>query len=539
VSRRALLVALAAAFVLAAPGAATAQLTEHVTPGGSGSVSGAAMSADGRFVAFATTAPLVAGDTNGIRDIYVRDRVLGTTERVSLTSAGAQVTDLASEEPSISADGRYVAFVSESAQFIPGDGDGQPDVFVFDRQNDGLDHASDGLTGTGSSGAAEPEISADGRSVVFTAVFNAAENIRVFVKDLDLETTTPASVASDGVSQPDQDSLSPSISQDGRYVAFTSGATSLVAGHTGTFSDVFVRDLQLATTTLVSVATTGNPGNDHSFSPAISSDGAYVVFNSGASDLTMDPPPAGGVYLRDLGGASTEKISVDAMGGAPDGSSEGHSVSADGRFVVWTSLATDIVPGDLNGHGDVFLWDAQTDSSELVSVATDGSQGNGLSGEVAGHPTVSTDGRFVIFLASGATNLAPGGAGLLVRDRADVRALTVNKAGTGSGTVTSTPAGINCGSTCIASFPLNGSVTLTATPAAGSTFTSWSGCDSMTGNECTVAMTNARTVTPTFTANPVTNPPTGTPPTQTTPPASATPPAKKKKKKKKKKKRKK
>ena len=217
-----------------------------------------AISADGRYVAFISSASnLVDGDTNGFADVFVRDRKTGTIERVSLADDGTQA-NASSALPEISADGRYVAFRSTASNLVPGDTNGFTDVFVYDRE---------------------------------------------------IGTIERVSVAADGT-QGDNHSHASSISADGRYVSFASSDSNLVSGDTNNRRDVFVRDRQAGTTERVSVANNGMQGNDDSMSPSISADGRYVAFWSGASNL---------------------------------------------------------VPGDTNGGSDIFVYDRQTHSIERVN----------------------------------------------------------------------------------------------------------------------------------------------------------------------------
>jgi Tol biopolymer transport system component len=231
---------------------------------GDGASTYCAVSGDGRFVAFLSAADnLVAGDTNGHVDVFVRDRQLGTTERVSVSTAGAQA-DADCLGPAISADGRFVVFSSAATTLVPADTNGKLDVFVHDRQTGITERVSVSSAGVqGDNNSAFPSISGDGR---FVAFWSAATNLvsgdtnahsDVFVHDRQTGVTERVSVSSAGV-QADGDSLvSPAISADGRFVAFYSSATNLVPGDTNAQADVFVGDRQLGTTERVSVSSAG------------------------------------------------------------------------------------------------------------------------------------------------------------------------------------------------------------------------------------------------------------------------------------------
>src|SRR5947209_1614213 len=239
---------------------------------------GSALSADGRFVAFDSAATdLVAGDTNGVSDVFVHDRQTGTTERVSVASDGAQGNGSSglvtfAFPPALSADGRFVAFVSFATNLVASDTNGATDVFVHDRQTGTTERVSVASDGTeGNAASAGATLSADGR---FVAFHSAATNLvagdtngtnDVFVHDRQTGTTERVSV--NGFS------AGPALSADGRFVAFHSTATNLVAGDTNGATDVFVHDRQTGTTERVSVASDGTQGNDASSYPALSADG--------------------------------------------------------------------------------------------------------------------------------------------------------------------------------------------------------------------------------------------------------------------------
>jgi Tol biopolymer transport system component len=262
------------------------------------------ISADGRYVAFHSDASnLVPGDTNGTWDIFVHDRLTGQTTRVSVASDGTQGNN-GSGDPSISADGRYVAFTSEASNLVPGDTNGTWDIFVHDR-----------VTGQ----------------------------------------TTRVSVASDG-SEGYGSSFSSSISADGRYVAFSSWASNLVPGDTNGWADVFVHDRVTGQTTRVSVASDGTEGNHVSLLPSISADGRYVAFSSWASNLVPgDTNEVQDIFVHDRLTGQTSRVSVASGGTEGNGASEFPSISADGRYVAFYSAASNLVPGDTNGTWDIFV----------------------------------------------------------------------------------------------------------------------------------------------------------------------------------------
>ncbi|HLE14017.1 MAG TPA: hypothetical protein VI776_04650 [Anaerolineales bacterium] len=370
------------------------------------------ISADGRYVAFESRASnLVNGDTNKVRDIFVHDRQTGTTIRVSVASNRAQ-GDRDSEDPCISALGRYVAFRSIATNLVSEDTNGVVDIFVHDRQTGSTERvsvASDGSQGNDSSFGSKPSFSVDGRYVTF---LSSASNLvnrdtngtdDVFVHDLQTGITERVSVASDG-SQGKGGSGGASISADGRYVAFDSEASNLVSGDSNAAVDIFVHDRQTGNTERVSVASDGSQANGYSASPSISANGIIVAFTSAASNLVSgDTSEYMDIFVHDRLTGKTELVSLAIGGSQGNGHSYTQSLSAEGRFVAFYSDASNLVIGDTNGYGDIFVHDRYTGITRRVSVAGDGSQANSNSYI----PSISLDGRYVLF-ESYASNLVSG-----------------------------------------------------------------------------------------------------------------------------------
>ncbi len=362
-----------------------------------------AISGDGRFVAFASDASnMVGNDTNAAKDVFFHDRQNGVTERVSVDSAGAQANG-SSWFPSISADGRYVAFFSYASNLIAGDTNSNCDVFVRDRQAGVTDRVSVTNSGAQASGCSDlPSMSADGRYVAFASNGLGTANWDIFVRDRQAGTTTLVSVSSGGGGG-NATSDWPAISADGRYVAFMSDASNLVATDTNGNKDIFIRDLQSGTTELVSVGTGGQQGNNYSFYPSVSADGRYVAFRSDASNLvTSDTNGLPDVFVRDRLAGTTELASVASDGTQGNGLSATGSLSSDGRFVVFGSTSTNL--GLTTGGPHAYIRDRVKGITVPVSVSSDGSAGNGDS---ANATSVSADGRFVAFISS-ASNLVVG-----------------------------------------------------------------------------------------------------------------------------------
>jgi archaellum component FlaF (FlaF/FlaG flagellin family) len=420
--------ALFSALLLA--GVCLAQTTERVSVDssgmeGNGGSGDASISADGRYVAFSSDADnLVPGDTNGEFDVFVHDRQTGVTERVSVDSSGVEGINR-STHASISADGRYVAFDSIADNLIPGDTNGTDDTFVHDRQTGVTERVSVDSSGAqGNDWSYNPSISADGRYVAFSAL---ADNLvpgdtngkyDVFAHDRQTGVTERVSVDSSGLEGSDWSDFA-SISADGRYVAFDSTADNLVPGDTNSIQDVFVHDRQTGVTERVSVDSSGVEGNDWSIIASISAGGRYVTFQSAAGNLVLgDTNSYQDIFVHDRQTGVTERVSVGSTGFEGNGWSFNASISADGRYVAFHSEADNLVPGDTNSKWDVFVHDRQTDVTERVSVDSSGVEGNDWSGA----SSISADGRYVAF-HSKADNLVPGDTnGLLdifVHDRWD------------------------------------------------------------------------------------------------------------------------
>jgi len=227
--------------------------------------------------------------------------------------------------------------------------------------------------------------------------------VDVFVHDGKNKTTDLVSVTTSGM-QGDNDSTRPSISADGRFVAFDSSATNLVPGDTNSSLDVFLRDRTAGTTIRISVASDGSQGDASSFSPAISANGRFVTYVSDASNLVAgDTNNTRDIFVYDRKLKTTERESVDSHGMQGNSSSTTSAISATGRFVAFGSFSSNLVPGDVNGTLDVFVRDRKKGKTRLVSVATDGTQGDNFSFD----PAINADGHLVAF-ASDATTLVPG-----------------------------------------------------------------------------------------------------------------------------------
>ena len=339
-----------------------------------------AISADGRYVAFYSYASnLVAGDTNNVGDVFVRDLVTETTMLISATSSGV-IGNSVSTSPVISADGRYLAFMSSASNLTAGDTNGARDIFVRDliAGTTRLVGATSGA-GSGNGSSSLPVISANGRYVAFLSNANdlvagdANGTQDVFVRDLVTETTHLVSATDSGASG-DSSSSSPAISAAGRYVAFLSSASNLVANDANGKQDVLVRDLVAGTTTLVSTTSSGGSGDSSSSSPVISADGRFVAFLSSASNLVAnDANATQDAFVRDLVAGTTTLVSAASSGASGNCESYSPVLSADGRHIAFESYASDLVANDANGAiRDVFVRDLSTGVTTLMSAAAGG-----------------------------------------------------------------------------------------------------------------------------------------------------------------------
>jgi Tol biopolymer transport system component len=310
------------------------------------------VSADGRYVVFESNASLVPEKTSFFFDIYLRDRVLGTTTRISVDGAGNEA-DGSSGSPVISANGQFVAFVSNASDLVNDDTNDEGDIFVKNL-----------LTG-------------------------AVERV---------------SVATGGAEATVWPSSDPSISGDGRYVVFSSAADDLVAGDMNNHTDIFLRDRQTGTTTRVSLGPAGAEGDGESYSPVISDDGSTVAFRSYATTLT-NPATSGNahIFVRDLGTNTTSLVSKTSGGDEADFDCDFPDLSSDGRYVVFQSSASNLDPLDTEFNTDIFLHDRQAGTTALVSVSSDGAKGN----QTSWNPAISGNGTHLGF-TSDSTNLVPG-----------------------------------------------------------------------------------------------------------------------------------
>lgn len=421
--RNSLRVAIAASWVIGVAGAAHAGTTERVSVSSAGrqgdSVSEVGtLSADGRFVAFTSAASTLGGPNSngGEFDVYVRDRQADVTTLISI-GAGGRGANGFSDQPFISRGGRYVVFRTDATNLVAGvDAEfrGGFGAYIRDRQVGATTRVDIGL------GGAEPDdgiqslygISGDGRYVLFssssTNLVARDDNGRpdLFLRDRRAGTTTIVSLT-DGDQPIEGGAGNATISANGRFVVFISSAPGAAPGPSSTRPQVYVRDRQAGTTRLASVSGTGRPSNLGSDDPFVSDNGQIVVFSSQATNLVPgDTNDDEDVFVRNLRLGTTTRVSVGPGRVQANLNSIAAGISADGRLIAFFTAATTIVRGDTNGKSDVFVYDRGDGSARRVSVGVTGQQGNESSTGGRDASIISADGSTVGFTST-ASNLVP------------------------------------------------------------------------------------------------------------------------------------
>jgi hypothetical protein len=482
----------------AAPAATTRRVSVGVGVQGDAGSYNPQISEDGRYVAFDSDASnLVSGDTNYVSDVFVYDTQTGLTTRVSVSSAGVQGNG-GSFLPSISSDGRYVAFESDASSLVPSDTNGATDIFVHDCQTGATTRVSVATGGAQSNGGSHyPYISSNGRYVVFesdaanldlvTADTNGFRDI--FIHDRQTGETTRVSLTYSG-GQANGTSELATVSADGRYVAFDSAATNLVSGDSNRNIDVFVRDRQAGTTKRASVSGSGNQAHGDSWPAWISANGRYVTFASDANDLVAsDANAVLDAFVRDLQANQTTRVSVSSGGAEGNGASQPFSISPDGAYVVFQSAATNLVAGDNNGAADIFVRERNTSQTVRVSLGVSGAQANGGSAFAA----ISSDGSRIA-LESDASNLVALDTNavrdVFLRDRLASSYTLALSGSHGLVRVNS----VSCALPWSGSFSSGELVYLGAVADPNYHFSGWSGDASGTANPTSVTMTANKSI---------------------------------------------
>jgi TolB protein len=287
----------------------------------------------------------------------------GYTSRVNLTDTGAQATEYRSEVAAMTPGARYIVFTSAAPNLADGDTNETWDVFLRDRQTASTTLISVSLTGTpADSSSYGNAVSADGRYVMVTSLASnlvpgdGGDNVfQVYVRDRWLRTTSRVSESGTGVPA-NGSTYGNAMSPDGRYLALASDATNLVPGDTNDATDVFIRDRARNTIDRVDVSTGGAEANAGSYEVAVSADGRYLAFTSDATNLVPgDTNGNSDVLVRDRRSRAITRASLSSIGVEGNDFSAGPALAPDGRFIAFDSIATNLVPGDTNAVGDVFL----------------------------------------------------------------------------------------------------------------------------------------------------------------------------------------
>jgi Tol biopolymer transport system component len=328
---------------------------------GGGASRDVAFSENGRYVVFSSFSDATEADEGG--GIFLYDLTDHHLERVSVNDSG-QAADELCLDPSISPDGRFVVFDSIANNLDPRASHDNWQLFVRDRDLGTTRLLTvDRTGGEANDESGNAALSADGRYIAFDSwasdlvAGDINDSLDVYLRD-----TVKGSNVRISVPDPrlpfefDADSEAPSISADGRYIAFSSEAGNLVLGDTNGSEDVFVRDVQAGTTTRVSVSSSGEEGDQSSYSASMSADGRYVAFASVAAHLVADHPAHNAdIYLHDMQTGETTLVSEVPGGGTVTGDSESPKLSGDGRFIAFVSSVANLVPGDTNDADDIFL----------------------------------------------------------------------------------------------------------------------------------------------------------------------------------------
>lgn len=375
--------------------------------GGNGDSLAAVSSADGSLTAFQSRADDFSDeDHNLAADIYLT--TLDGTPRLISRGQNDQAADGESRRPDMAANGCCLAFESVASNMVSGDTNQTWDIFLFDLGAGALQLISRGFDGPANGPSSEPALSADGRFVIFESKAsnltpgdtNGVADIFAF--DRRMQTITLLTQGLDGAPA-NHASANPAVSADGRYVVFDSWADNLVKSDTNRTLDVFWLDRRSGDLRRVSQAADGSEADRPSQRPALTADGDLVAFESLATNLTPgDVNDVADVFVYVIGSDAVERVSVSSIGEAANDTSGTARLSADGRFVVFASFADNLTPGDGNYSLDVFVHDRQTGITQNIS-SRPGVNANGASN----NPSISADGRYIAF-DSVAANLIPG-----------------------------------------------------------------------------------------------------------------------------------
>jgi len=312
----------------------------------------------------------------------------------TIIQSGISTADVA---PRLSGNGRYVAFATPQA-LTGADANVASDIYVRDLQNGGALSLVSGTAGAPLTGASSgPSISTDGSLVAFQYAASGTALVDIMVKNTTTGTLSNVSSNAAGADA-NGHSYNAVLSGDGHYVAYLSKATNLVATDTNGHDDVFVKNLQTGDVQNISTTAAGLQANADSKEIAISNDGHYVAFTSYADNLAAGDNSYADIFLKDTTNGALLRVSTDSFGNAANGNSDHAAFSADGRYVVFASDASNLVAGDTNGTRDIFRKDLLTGHTDRVSTNADGWQVTGDSSNAS----ISSDGRYVAFSSTAA-----------------------------------------------------------------------------------------------------------------------------------------
>ena len=380
----------------------------------------AAISFDGSVIAFQSNATnLVLDDTNNSGDIFVHDLNTDIVERVSLDQNGAEIGNGRfnnNVRTSISDDGNRIAFQSYGLT-------GYSFVLVRDRTlaNTTVVLPPSSFRNQDREARQEPALSGDGQFVAFHSLvtFQNSEPVSarpidddlngvhdIFVYDLNTQPVPQTDRISRDASGVEGrgDSYSPSVSDNGRFVAFDSVADNFIVNDNNVERDIYVKDRNTGDIERVSISSAGAEANGESFQAKITSDGRFVAFRSRASNLVNDDNNQNwDIFVHDRTNDTTDRVSIASDGTEASHGSFSPAISDDGRYVVFRSNANNLVEDDTNQRFDIFVHDRNTAQTVRISTASDGTQADGHSYR----PDISGDGNWIVF-ESDATNLVAG-----------------------------------------------------------------------------------------------------------------------------------
>ncbi|HEV2756770.1 MAG TPA: PKD domain-containing protein [Actinomycetota bacterium] len=344
--------------------------------GGSGGSYAPSISPDGRYVSFHSFASFSGADNNGTPDIYRADLLNQSAKvLVSVTPSG-QAGNGVSDHAVVTPDGRYVAFRSSASNLVPNDTNGRHDVFVRDLQTGVTDRVS--IANNGDEAGDEIErrisISSDGRYVAFESrailvAYDYNNDWDVFVRDRWAGTTTSVSLTPSGTTG-NLGSYFPSMTPDGRFVAFHAWSSDLVPGDVNGQPDIFLRDRSTGQTSLVSVTSGGGQSDNISDLPTITSDGRYIAFRSLSTTFIAGGSSGSHIFVKDRVTGALTRASISTSGAAGNAASHRPITSSDGKLVAFETDATNLVPNDVNGHKDVVLRNITTGQTTGITTMT-------------------------------------------------------------------------------------------------------------------------------------------------------------------------